>query len=196
MDRVRAALGDTDFAMECHWKYSTNDVIKLMNAIEHVNPMWVEDPTPPENVETMERVSRASNTPICTGENLYGLSQFAPLILRQATSGVHIDIPKSGGLLEAKRISDLADMYYIWTAAHNPASPLGTIASCHAAASMREFRVHELANWIDWWPTLVIREGPFWENGYFTIQDKPGYGVEINPDVAKAHLAPGETWWG
>ncbi len=43
---------------------------------------------------------------------------------------------------------------------------------------------------------LVIREGPFWENGYFTIQDKPGYGVEIDPDVAKAHLAPGETWWG
>ena len=61
---------------------------------------------------------------------------------------------------------------------------------------MREFRIHELANWIDWWPDLVIREGPFWENGYFTIQDKPGYGVEINPDVAKAHLAPGETLVG
>jgi L-alanine-DL-glutamate epimerase-like enolase superfamily enzyme len=99
-------------------------------------------------------------------------------------------------LLEAKRISDFADQYGIWSAAHNPASPLGTIASVHAASSMRNFRIHELANYVSWWPDLVIKEGPFWDKGYFYIQDKPGYGVEINPDVAKAHLAPGETWWG
>ncbi|HEX4272276.1 MAG TPA: mandelate racemase/muconate lactonizing enzyme family protein [Rhizomicrobium sp.] len=195
MDRVRAALGDTDFAIECHWKYSLNDAIKYLNAVEHVRPMWVEDPTPPENVETMERLSRATNTPICTGENLYGLSQFAPLILRQATAGVHIDIPKSGGLFEAKRISDLADLYGIWTACHNPASAIGTAASAHAASSVRNFRIHELANWVPWWPDLVTRPGPFWKDGYFEIEDKPGLGFDINPDVAKAHLAPGETWW-
>ena len=197
MDRVRAALGDTDMAIECHWKYSVNDVIKYCNAVEHVNPLWVEDPTPPENVETMERVSRATNTPICTGENLYGLSQFAPLILRQACAGVHIDIPKSGGLFEAKRISDLADLYGIWTACHNPASAVGTIASAHAAASVRNFRVHELAGGRDPWTfDLVTHEGPFFRDGYFHIQDKPGLGVDLNPDVAKAHLAPGEQWWG
>jgi L-alanine-DL-glutamate epimerase-like enolase superfamily enzyme len=61
---------------------------------------------------------------------------------------------------------------------------------------MRNFRIHELANYVPWWPDLVIKEGPFWDKGYFYIQDKPGYGVEINPDVAKAHLAPGEVWWG
>ena len=114
----------------------------------------------------------------------------------QACDAVHIDIPKSGGLLESKRISDMADLYYIWTAAHNPASPLGTIASAHAASSMRSFRIHELAKYIDWWQDLVIHDGPIFDGGYLTIQDKPGYGVEINPDVAKAHLAPGETWWG
>ena len=196
MERIRKALGDTDFAMECHWKYSVNDVIKLCNAIEHTNPMFVEDPTPPENPETLERVAKATNTPICTGENLYGFHQFSQIILRQATAGVHIDIPKSGGLFEAKRIADLADLYGIWTAAHNPASPIGTAASAHAAASVRNFRVHELAKWVDWWPTLVTHEGPFWKDGYFHIQDKPGLGFDINPDVAKAHLAPGEQWWG
>jgi L-alanine-DL-glutamate epimerase-like enolase superfamily enzyme len=44
-----------------------------------------------------------------------------------------------------------------------------------------EFRIHELAKWIDWWPELVVHEGPFWEKGYFTIQDKPGLGIELNP---------------
>jgi L-alanine-DL-glutamate epimerase-like enolase superfamily enzyme len=109
---------------------------------------------------------------------------------------VHIDIPKSGGLLESKRIHDLAEANYIWTAAHNPASPIGTIASCHAGASMRDFRIHELAKYIDWWQDLVIHDGPIIAGGYHTITDKPGYGVEINEDVARAHLAPGETWWG
>ena len=197
LDRVRAALGpDIDFATECHWKYSVNDAIRYCNAVEHVRPMWVEDPTPPENIETMARVARATNTPICTGENLYLLAGFRELIEKQACAGVHLDIPKMGGLFEAKRVSDFADLFGIWTAAHNPASPVGTAASCHAAASVRNFRIHELANWVDWWPTLVTREGSYWQGGYFHIEDKPGLGFDINPDVAKAHLAPGETWWG
>jgi L-alanine-DL-glutamate epimerase-like enolase superfamily enzyme len=52
------------------------------------------------------------------------------------------------------------------------------------------------AYWVDWWPELVVHDRPIWENRYLTIQDKPGYGIEINEDVARAHLAPGETWWG
>jgi L-alanine-DL-glutamate epimerase-like enolase superfamily enzyme len=158
--------------------------------------MWLEDPVPPDNIEAMARVTHSIPIPVCTGENLYGRQGFRKLIEMQACSGVHIDVPKSGGLLESKKISDLADLYYIWTACHNPASPVGTIASCHAASAMREFRIHELAKWIDWWPDLVIHDGPFWDKGYFHIQDKPGYGIELNPDVARAHLAPGETWWG
>jgi L-alanine-DL-glutamate epimerase-like enolase superfamily enzyme len=197
METVRETLGpDADFAVEAHWHYDTGDVIRLARALEPVKPMWLEDPVPPDNAEAMAYVRKSVNIPICTGENLYGRQGFRKLIELQACDAVHIDVPKSGGLLESKRISDLAEMYYIWTACHNPASPVGTIASAHAASAMRNFRIHELAKWIDWWPTLVIREGPFWENGYFTIQDKPGYGVEINPDVAKAHLAPGEAWWG
>ena len=197
METVRETLGpDADFGVECHWRYDTDDVIRLGRELEPVRPMWLEDPVPPENIEAMARVTHSIPIPVCTGENLYGRQGFRRLIELQATSGIHIDIPKSGGLSESKKISDLAEMYYIWTACHNPASALGTIASCHAASAMREFRIHELANWIDWWPDLVVREGPFWQDGYFTIQDKPGYGVELNQDVAKAHLAPGETWWG
>jgi L-alanine-DL-glutamate epimerase-like enolase superfamily enzyme len=158
--------------------------------------MWLEDPVPPGNIEAMARVTAASNVPICTGENLYTRDQFLPLVQKQACDIVHIDIPKSGGLLESKRIHDFAESHYISTSAHNPASPVGTIASAHAAASMRDFRVHELAKYIDWWQDLVIHDGPIFENGYYRIREKPGLGVELNPDVARAHLAPGESWWG
>lgn len=197
METVRETLGpDIDFGVEAHWKYDVRDAINMANAIEPVKPMWLEDPVPPGNFEAMARVTHAVNVPIATGENLYTRDGFRRLIELQGCDVAHIDIPKSGGLLESKRIHDLADNYYISTSAHNPASPVGTIASCHAAASMRNFRVHELAKYIDWWQDLVIHDGPIIENGYHTIRDKPGFGVELNPDVAKRHLAPGEVWWG
>src|ERR1041385_4160085 len=173
MDTVREELGpDTDFAIECHWRYDVRDVIELAKALEHVKPMWLEDPVPPEHPEAMARANHTVAAPICTGENLYGRHGFRKLIELQACDAVHIDIPKAGGLLEAKRISDHADMYYIWTAAPNPASPLGTIASAHACSAMRSFRIHELARLdIDWWEKLVVHEGPIIRNGYLEIQE-------------------------
>ena len=197
MQTVRETLGpDIDFGVEAHWKYDVRDAIKMAQVIAPANPMWLEDPVPPGNVDAMARVTHAVDVPICTGENLYTRSEFRRLIDIQGCDIVHIDIPKSGGLLESKRIHDLAENSFIATAAHNPASPIGTIASCHAAASMRDFRIHELAKYIDWWQDLVIHEGPIIKDGYLTIQDKPGFGIELNPDVARKHLAPGETWWG
>jgi L-alanine-DL-glutamate epimerase-like enolase superfamily enzyme len=197
MATVREALGpDTDFGVEAHWKYDTRDAIEMCRVIAPSRPMWLEDPVPPGNVEAMKRVTDNSEVPICTGENLYTRNEFRPLIVAQAADIVHIDIPKSGGLLESKRIHDFADSYFISTSAHNPASPVGTIASAHAAASMRDFRVHELARYIGWWQDLVVHDGPIFENGYFRIREKPGLGIELNEDVARAHLAPGETWWG
>lgn len=197
METVRESLGpDIDFAVEAHWKYDVRDAIKMAKVIEPVKPMWLEDPVPPGNPEAMAHVTHSVDVPISTGENLYTRDGFRRLIELQGCDAVHLDIPKLGGLLEAKRIHDLADNYYIYSAAHNPASPVGTIASCHAAASMRDFRVHELAKYIPWWQDLVIHDGPIFENGYYRIREKPGFGVELNPDVAKAHLAPGETWWG
>ncbi len=197
MMTVREALGpDADFAIEAHWKYDVRDAINMAKAIAPARPMWMEDPVPPGNPEVMARVTHAVDVPVATGENLYTRNEFRRLIELQGCDIVHLDIPKSGGLLESKRIHDLADNYYIATAAHNPASPVGTIASCHAAASMRDFRVHELAKYIDWWQDLVIHDGPIIDKGYHRITDKPGFGIELNPDVAKQHLAPGETWWG
>ncbi len=197
MEVIREELGpDGDFGIDLHWHYDTQDAVQLARALANVNPMWIEDPVPPENPEAMAYVRQHSPVPVLTGENLYGFEGFRRLIELQGCDAIHLDIPKSGGLAESKRISDFAASYDIWSAAHNPASPVGTIASAHAASAMRDFRIHELANWIDWWPDLVSHEGPIWENGYLTIQDKPGLGIEINEDVARAHLAPSETWWG
>ena len=114
METIREELGpDIDMGVEAHWKYDVRDAINMAKAIEPVKPMWLEDPVPPGNPEAMARVTHAVNIPISTGENLYTRDGFRRLIELQGCDVVHLDIPKSGGLLESKRIHDLADNYYI-----------------------------------------------------------------------------------
>src|SRR5258708_9528441 len=108
METVRGELGpDIDFAVEAHWKYDVRDAINMAKAIEPVKPMWLEDPVPAGNPEGMARVTHAVNVPICTGENLYTPQGFPRLIELNHSDIVQLDIPKSGGLLESKRIHDM-----------------------------------------------------------------------------------------
>ena len=104
METVRETLGpDADFAIECHWRYDTQDVIRLARELEHVKPMWLEDPVPPDNIEAMARVTHAINVPVCTGENLYGRQGFRKLIEMQATLGRahrHAEIGRAAGVEE------------------------------------------------------------------------------------------------
>ena len=102
-----------------------------------------------------------------------------------------------GGLLETKRIADLADLHYLKVAAHNPASVVGTIASVVVASTIRGFSMIERAGEdLDWWEDLILHDGPVIDAGYIAVPEGPGLGIELNPDVAQAHMASGEQWWG
>ncbi len=158
--------------------------------------MWLEDPTPPENVEALKRVTDASPVPICTGENHYTRHGIRPLITEQAVDIVQPDIPKMGGLLEAKKVADLADIYYIPVAAHNVCSPIGTVAACHTCASMRNFSVLEFHGQdVEWWNEMLSGSGALIEDGYITLPDGPGLGVELNEALASAHLCEDSTFF-
>jgi L-alanine-DL-glutamate epimerase-like enolase superfamily enzyme len=195
---VREAIGsDIDLAVDCHWNYNTRDVIRMANAFEPFRLVWLEDPTPPDNIEALKRVTDNSPVPICSGENHYTRHGLRQMITTQAVDVVQPDIPKVGGLLEAKRIADLADIYYIPLAAHNVSSPIGTVAACHACASMRNFTVIEFHGQdVPWWDDLVLGDKPLIKDGYITFSDKPGLGIELNEEVARAHMAKDTTFFG
>ena len=195
---VREAIGSgVDLAVDCHWCYNPRDVIQLAQELASLRLMWLEDPTPPDNVEALKWVTDRSPVPICCGENHYTRHGMRPLITTQAVDVLQPDIPRVGGLLEAKKIADLADIYYIPMAAHNVSSPIGTIAACHACASMRNFIILEFhAQDVPWWRELVTGDRPLIEGGYIPLPDGPGLGLTLNEDVARAHLRPGSTFFG
>ncbi len=117
---VREAVGpEIMVAMDAHWKFGVNDAIKLAQALEPFDLLWLEDPVPPENIEAQRHVTHSTRTPISTGENLYRKYGYRELIEKQAARIIAPDIPKMGGLAEAKKVADHADLYYIRIAPHN-----------------------------------------------------------------------------
>jgi L-alanine-DL-glutamate epimerase-like enolase superfamily enzyme len=197
---LREALGeDVDIAVHCHWEFDWIDALELARAVAPIKPMWLEDPMPPDYSESWSKLTAASPVPILTGENLYKRQGFSPFILNQGCHLIHIDIPKAGGLLESKKIADLAELFYLPVCAHIAASPLGALASAHCAAAIRDFRAQEFSPGAlspEAWEKFVIYDGPVIKDGKYRISDRPGLGVELNEDYVRAHLMPGETWWG
>lgn len=211
---VREALGpDFGLAIHTHWELDWDDALRLARTLAFIRPMWMEDPLPPDFCDSWVKLTEESPIPILTGENLYTRRGFLPFIVHQGCHIVQIDIPKAGGLLEARKIADLADLYDMPVCSHNASGPLGAVASAQSAAAMRDFKMQELsigglasisAN-MPWghvegdplkaWSSLVIHDGPLVKDGRILIPDKPGIGVEPNLEFIRAHLAKGETWW-
>ena len=199
---VREAVGpEVMVAMDAHWKFSVNDAIRLAQRLEPYDLLWLEDPVPPENIEAQRHVTHSTKTPICTGENLYRAHGYRELIEKQAARIIAPDIPKMGGLMEAKRVADHADLYYIPIAPHNVASPIGTVAGAQVCAAMGNFLVMEFhAHDVPWWDDLVAgaegTAGPTIVDGFIHLTDAPGHGLILNEDVAREHVADGFSYFG
>jgi L-alanine-DL-glutamate epimerase-like enolase superfamily enzyme len=194
---VREAVGpEIMVAMDAHWKFNVNDAIKLAQRLEPFDLLWLEDPVPPINLEAQRHVTHSTRTPICTGENLYLKHGFRELIEKQAARIIAPDIPKMGGLMEFKKVADHADTYYIPMAPHNVASPVGTVAGAHVSAAISNFLVMEFhAHDVDWWSDLVIGAPPI-VDGFIKLDERPGHGLTLNEDVARAHQKKGSSYFG
>ncbi|MDP6776132.1 MAG: mandelate racemase/muconate lactonizing enzyme family protein [Candidatus Latescibacteria bacterium] len=194
---VREAVGPrVDLAIDMHGRYDTYGAIRVAQALEPYDLMWLEEPVPPENVDAMREVKRATRTPICAGENLYLRWGFRDLIEKQAVDVIMPDIPKCCGLSEGRKIATMAEVYYIPLAPHNVCGPLGTIASCHVCATVPNFLVLEW-HWVDRpaWHELVCADPPLIQNGHIRLPDGPGLGVELNEDAAREYARPGSAFF-
>lgn len=197
-ENCREAIGwDHDIMVHCHWEYDLRTSIQIAEAVAPMKPLWLEDPLVVDYTEAWKRLTESSTVPICQGENLARRQGFKDFIVNAACDVLHPDLRNSGGFLETKRIADFADLYGLPMATHNTGSQLNTWATCQWAASIRDFIASETVtgqgNWMD---QVLTIDGPYIKDGFVRVTDKPGLGADLNPDVVKAHLAPGEQWWG
>ncbi|MEZ5402304.1 MAG: mandelate racemase/muconate lactonizing enzyme family protein [Bryobacteraceae bacterium] len=197
-DNCREAIGwDHDIMVHCHWEYDVRTSMQYADAIESIKPLWFEDPMQVEYTPAWSRLCEYSKVPICTGENLIRRHGFKDFIVNQGCDILHPDLRNSGGFLETKRIADFAEVFNLPMATHNTGSQLCTWATVNWASTIRDYIACEtITGKGDWMDQVLQLDGPYIKGGFITLPEKPGLGFELNPDVVRAHLATGETWWG
>ncbi len=187
---VREAVGpDIEVAIDMHGRFDVPSSIRFAQAVEPFNLLWLEEPTPPENLEALAEVRRNTRTPICAGENLYTRFDFKQLFEKKAADYVTPDVAKCGGLTEAKRIANMAELDYIPFAPHNVSSPIGTVAAAHLCAAVSNFAVLEWhAIDMPYWPNFVsYAGGEVISNGHIELTEYPGLGLELDQEFALEH---------
>ena len=185
-----------DLAVDMHARYDATTGKRVAKEVEPFKLMWLEEPVPAENIDAMREVRASTGTPICCGENVYMRWGFRELLEKRAVDIIMPDFQKCGGLLEARKIADMAHTYYVPVAPHAVTSPIGMMATAHVCSVIPNFLVQEW-HWIDspdLWRNWV-KEGDIIQKGFITPPERSGLGVEMNEDTAKKAQVPGTPWF-
>jgi L-alanine-DL-glutamate epimerase-like enolase superfamily enzyme len=171
-----------------------NSMIRLGRAFEPYNIAWLEDLIPWQYTDQWREISQAIDVPTLTGEDIYLKEGFRDLIEKRAVDLVQPDPVSAGGYMETKRIGDFAQEHGIAMVLHHASSPVTFMGCVHTAAATENFVAlehHSVDN--PWWEDLVTGiEKPMVRDGYVTVPDTPGVGVELNEEVVREHLRRGE----
>ncbi len=192
---VREMVGyEIPISTDHYGHFDLNNNIRLARALEQYRLAWFEDMVPWQYTEQWKTITNAIETPTTTGEDIYLLKDFKPLIEQRAVDIIHPDLASSGGLLETKRIGDYAEEFGIAMAMHQAGTPVSFMANVHCAAATQNFLAleHHSVD-IPWWENLVKTVGGFKmiDKGFATVPlTAPGLGIELNEDVLKQHIDP------
>ena len=168
------------------------ELIKLAKRLEKFNLAWMEDCIPWQYTGQWKRLSQATSIPLCVGEDMYLKESFIPLMEQGAISVAHPDPLTAGGILETKKIGDLAWEYGVRMCLHMAASPVAALAAAHIGAATENFLSSEFhSHDVPWWDDIAIgtAKPKIVDNGFITVPDKPGLGIDdLNDEVIKEHI--------
>ena len=185
---VREAVGDgVDLLIEGHGRFNIPTAIKIARELEPFKPMLFEEPVPPDNLDALREVKDRTNLAISAGERLYTRWDYKPLFDKMAADYIQPDVSHAGGIMELKKIAAEAECRYIPFAPHNPSGPVANAATLQLAASCPNFCILEIMYSDVEWRKDVTDEKLEYADGYMTIPDKPGLGIEINEEACLAH---------
>lgn len=188
MRQLRAAVGSkADLLFGTHGQMTAAGAIRLARRIEPYDPLWFEEPVPPDAPEEMAKVARACSVPIAAGERLTTKYDFARLLAAGGAAILQPNLGRVGGILEAKKIAALAEVQHVQIAPHLYCGPVVGAANIQLATCIPNFLILES---IERWQGLhaeLLRKPIRWEDGYVIPPEEPGLGVELNEEVALAH---------
>lgn len=192
--QVRETIGyEIPLAIDHFGHICVEDCIRLARRVEKYNLAWAEDMIPWQLTDQYVRLRNSTTTPICTGEDIYLKENFRPLLEKGGVSVIHPDVLTSGGILENKKIGDMAQEYGVAMAVHMAESPIACMAAVHSIAATENFLALEIHSVdVPWWEDIVFGlPKPLLKDGYIEVPDKPGLGIEgLNEELISQHVHP------
>jgi len=184
---IRDTVGDeVEICIGTHVQFTTYTAIRIAKTLEKYDPLWFEEPVPPENIDEMARVAAHTSIPIATGERLVTKYEFAEVLEKQAAQIIQLDVGHCGGILESKKIAGMADAHYAVIAPHMYCGPVAAAAAIQISACSPNFLIQEYN--VTGLHNEILKKPIGFEGGYITLPTEPGLGVELNEDVVARHL--------
>ncbi len=190
---IREAVGDrADLLFGTHGQFTTTGAVRLGRQLEEFDPLWFEEPVPPDNVEALAEVARSVRIPIATGERLTTKTEFGAVLRGGAASILQPALGRSGGILETKKIAGMAEAFNASVAPHLYAGPVEWAANIQLAATLPNLLLVETIEAGGDFHLDLIHNSISWEDGYIFPPDEPGLGIEFNEELARAHIYSGD----
>ena len=190
--QVREIVGyEVPLAADHFGHINVESCIRLGQALDLFSLAWYEDMIPWQYTDQWARLKNSVVTPVCTGEDIYLKEGFTPLLEADAVSVIHPDLATSGGIMETKKIGDLAQDYGVAMAMHFAGSPVSFLANIHCAAATENFYVLENHSVdLPWWEDLIDGiNKPMIVDGYAPVPEAPGLGFgELNEEAIRERM--------
>ena len=191
---VREAVGSrADILFGTHGQFTAGGAIRLAKAIEPYDPLWFEEPVPPDMPEVMAQVARATSIPVATGERLTTRFEFGRVIENRAASILQPDLGRSGGIFETKKIAAHAETFHIQIAPHCYCGPIVGAANIQLAVTLPNFLILESIKTWDGFHGELLKKKIEWQDGHVIPSEEPGLGVELDESVCEAHPWTGDS---
>ncbi len=192
--KLREAVGtDADLLFGTHGQFTVSGALRLARRLEPYEPLWFEEPTPPEMPEEMAKVAAGTSIPIATGERLATKYEFARVLNCGAASILQMNLGRVGGLLEAKKIAGMAETRYAQIAPHLYCGPVVGAANIQISTCTPNFLILEGIQTWGGFHAEILKAPIRWEDGYVIPPEAPGLGVELNEAVAARHPYQGSA---
>lgn len=185
---LREAVGlKADLLFGTHGQMTAAGALRLARRLEPYDPLWFEEPMPPDNPREMAKVARGTSIPIATGERLATKYDFVRLLEEGAAAILQMNLGRVGGILEAKKIASMAEAYHVQIAPHLYCGPVVGAANIQLATCSPNFLIQESI--LDWkgFHSEILKKPIQWQDGYIIPPTEPGLGVELNEEVALKH---------
>ena len=170
---MRSHLGaDVPLMVDANMRWTVDEAIRAARALRDLDPVWLEEPTIPDDVPGHVRIVREGGLPVAAGENLHTLHEFRQLIAAGGVTFPEPDVTNCGGVTSFMKICHLAEAFNLPVTSHGAHDVTVHLLAAVPNRSYLEAHGFGLDRFIAA-PLSIV-------DGMALAPDRPGHGIEFD----------------